>query len=292
MRLSISTSVLDKTVAPGEPLSAQTALSILKTAGFDFVDLSLWSYSRKGGPLDREDWEDWAFRCRESADQLGIRCLQTHGNTLSGMKWDDETYTDAKRVWENNYRCIKATSILGADWMVMHPYNLPHAPCYSIREARERNLRFFAPFIDYAKKLGIGIAIENMVDFIGNRRRYCGGDPEELLELVDTINDPAVGICVDTGHANISGIHVGDFIRMAGFRLKCTHVDDNNRDADSHFPPFFGTVDWADTLKVLRDIGYGNDFSFEIAGKALPLPTMQSWCRFLCDLGKNMMKET
>ena len=98
MRLSISTSVLDKTVAPGEAISAQTGLSILRTAGFDFVDMSLWSYSRKGGPLDREDWEDWAFHCRESINQLGIRCFQTHGNTLAGMQWDDESYPDAKQI--------------------------------------------------------------------------------------------------------------------------------------------------------------------------------------------------
>lgn len=290
MRLSVSTSILDKMIIPEKVVPTATALSLIKEAGFDFADMSLWSYSKKDGPLDRDDWKDWAYRCRETADKTGIRFCQTHGNSLSGMQWDDEKFTDAERILKNNYRCIEATKILGADWMVMHPKNLPHAPCYSPKQAKEENLRYLAPYIEYAKKCGIGIAIENMVDFIGNRRRYCGGDPEELLNLVDTIGDSSVGICIDTGHANISGISVGDFIRMAGNRLKCTHIDDNNRDNDSHRPPLFGTVDWADTVKALREIRYKNDFSFEISSIPMSQSIMASYVRFLYDLGSDILK--
>jgi sugar phosphate isomerase/epimerase len=129
-----------------------------------------------------------------------------------------------------------------------------------------------------------------MVDFGGRRRRFCGGDPEELIDLVDTINDPGVGMCIDIGHANNSGIYVPDFIRMAGSRLKCTHVNDNLADKDTHLPPFMGSVDWRGVMSALREIGYDGDFSYEINPQRFPAETVDVWLRFLHDLGQRLLQ--
>ncbi len=267
----------------------EECLSAFRKAGFEYADANLWDLSRRGRPISQDNWREWAENTRAYADSIGIGFRQTHGQTLSGNQWDDPSYPDAEFVWTMNYRCIEVTKILGADWMVMHPSNLPHDPLYSRKKAKEANLAYLAPFIEAAKKAGIGIAVENMVDFGSNRRRYCAGDPEELIDLVDTINDPSVGVCIDTGHAHYAGISAGDFIRMAGSRVKCLHIDDNNRDDDSHLPPYMGSIDWADVMRALGEIGYENDFSFEVGSFRIPDAMRGSWCRYMYDLGRSLI---
>jgi hypothetical protein len=129
----------------------------------------------------------------------------------------------------------------------------------------------------------------NMVDYGGRRRRYCGGDPDELVDLVDSFKDESLGMCIDTGHAHASGIYVPDFIRLAGKRLKCTHIDDNFADKDSHLPPFMGTVDWKGTMKALREIGYDGDFSFEIGPQRTPFACRDTWYRYIYSLGMDLL---
>lgn len=290
MTLSTSTALMSSIPGTRDFYTIEQCLTVLREAGFDYADASLWSLSGHGRPLARDDWREWTLRTREFADSIGIGFRQTHGQTLSGKQWDDPAYPDRDYVWSVNYRCIEATALLGADWMVMHPYNLPHDPLYSRQRAKDINLSYLAPYIEAAKKAGIGIAIENMVDFGNHRRRFCGGDPEELIDLVDTVNDPSVGICIDTGHAHVSGAHVGSYIRMAGKRVKCTHIDDNRCDTDSHLPPFMGTADWSDIMKAFRDIGYDGDFSFEIGSHRFPDSTRAAWCRFVHELGGSLLE--
>lgn len=282
--ISIATSFFKKT----DPLEA---LHIFHRAGYTRLSADFWQFSTPGQFLTQDNWKEYLAVYKETADRLGIVFPQTHGNTLSGKQWDDPDYTEqAARAWELNYRAIEASATLGAEWMVMHPTNFPHDPLYSRQKALDANLSYLAPFIEAAKKAGIGIAVENMVDFGGNRRRYCGGDPEELLELVDKINDPSVGICIDTGHAHLSGIDVGAFIRMTGDRLKCTHIDDNRRDCDTHMPPYFGTINWGDVLAALCEINYQGDFSFELSGQNFPAEALDTWCKFTYELGMNLLK--
>jgi len=283
-QLSIATSFF----RGNDPLSD---LETFRRAGYTRLSADFWLFSAPDQMLEKEDWQERIAIYKQKADELGIVFPQTHGNTLSGKRWGDPSYSkEEARVWELNHRALEASKYLGAEWVVMHPYNLPHDRLYNRQKALDTNLAYLAPFIEQAKKLGIGIALENMVDFGGNRRRYCGGDPDELLELVAVINDPSVGICIDTGHAHLSGIHVGDFIRMTGDLLKCTHIDDNRCDSDTHLPPYFGTIDWEDTLQAFADIGYKGDFSFELSGQHFPRETQDTWCRFTHDLAVDMLK--
>ncbi len=264
-------------------------LDPLKAAGFSYIDANLWMLSNEGGPITREDWRDWVCELREYADKIGVKFRQVHGATVNGKHWDDPDTTAVEHMNAMNFRCVEAAKLLGAEWMVMHPYNLPHDALYSREKAKAATLANVAPYVELAKKLGVGIALENMVDFGGRRRRYCGGAPEELIDLADSINDPAVGICIDTGHANNSGMHVGEFIRAVGSRLKCTHINDNLGDKDSHLPPYFGNVDWKDVMQALRDVQYDGDFSFELGPQNFPLAQRESWYRFVYNLGMELL---
>ena len=263
---------------------------LLKNAGYDRVDVSLWGVCHEGCWFDRDGWEDTCAEIGEMARAMGLPIYQTHGNTYSGKEWDDPDYPHHDFKRKSMRRTVSATAALGAKWVVIHPMNLPHDPIYSTQKAKEANLRYLAPLIEEAKKTGVGIAVENMVDFTGHRRRYCGGDLYELLDLVDTINDPSVGVCLDTGHAHLSGINVADAVREIGARLKCTHINDNHGGfGDEHLFPYFGTLDWKSTCRALNEIGYEGDFSYEIVPLRTEYEHIPAWLKYTVETGRHMM---
>ena len=289
MTLSASTWILDP-ITPKTPYDVKKGLDHYRAAGFEYVDFNLWNYTHKGMPLAKEDWREWVAEMREHCDKLGLTVRQVHGATVSGKDWDMPDGEAVAYMNAMNLRCVEAAKMLGAEWMVMHPFNLPHDPIYSREKAKNATVAYLAPYIELAKKNGVGIAVENMVDYGGRRRRYCGGDPEELIELVDFIGDPSVGMCIDIGHANNSGVYTPDFIRMAGARLKCTHVNDNLGDKDTHMPPFMGTVDWKGVMNALREIDYDGDFSFEIGPQRTPFSCRDTWYRYIYHLGMDLLR--
>lgn len=270
--------------------TTKESFDAVKAAGYDRVDVSLWDLCKPDCPLAGDDWQAAAEKLAAEKDAAGLPVYQTHGPVMGGSEWDDPAYPHA---WyrETVMRSIEASRQLGASWMVLHPYNISRIPLYDRAANREANLRFFAPFIEEAKKRGVGIAIENMVDFGRRHRRYCGGDVYELIELVDTINDPAVGICFDTGHGNISGMDVGAAIRAIGKRLVATHINDNHAGsaADEHLLPYFGTIDWADVMAALREIGYVGDFAYEIGSQHIPAEAREAWLAYTVAIGRKLL---
>ena len=189
------------------------------------------------------------------------------------------------------YRAIEAARILGVKRFVVHPANLTRLPLYNAKKNKDYNIEFLSPFAEAAKNAGLTLAIENMVDFRGNRRRYCGGEAEELMELVDSFNDEAVGICVDTGHANLAGLHAGELIRLFGKRVCALHINDNFGKEDLHLAPFEGTVDWTDVVNALRDIGYSDSFSFELSMSRKPKESFGIWLKHHRELASLMLGE-
>jgi len=81
-----------------------------------------------------------------------------------------------------------------------------------------------------------------------------------------------VGVCWDFGHANLNHPHQGDCIRALGSRIKAVHIHDNFGREDSHLPPFFGTVNWADCMQALARAGYAGVLDFEVKRIPLHLP--------------------
>ena len=276
----------------GKPKEAfDRNFSMLKDAGYDHVDICFWELSKKPEDWFATDaWEDGVAKIGELSKKYDLPIYQTHANTYSGKQWDDPDYPLHDHQTETTLRAIKATAMLGGKWVVIHPMNLPHDPLYNVNKAKEAAMRKLEPYINEAKKLGVGIAVENMVDFRGNRRRYCGGDIYELIDLVDTINDESVGICFDTGHANIDGVEPAAAIYEIGKRLKATHINDNHASlADEHLLPGFGIIDWQKTVKALKDVGYDGDFAYEVQPHNLPEAMYPEWLRYSARLGKFLL---
>ncbi len=128
---------------------------------------------------------------------------------------------------------------------------------------------------DYAQERGVKLALENCDRF------EAMANIEILSRLIREVDHPAVGLCLDSGHAHCCCNNLLEWIETLGDKLFTTHFHDNRgmrRDAlsdkkwispggiDEHLPPGFGTIPWIDVIQKLRETGYENTINFESGG--------------------------
>ena len=291
MKLSTSNWLHDRDPLTGRMYTPDESIGDLKAAGYDSVDINIWPMCHPGGPMTKDDWKKTIEAFALAAENHQLPVYQTHGNTMGGTDWDDPAYPHRELRHICTLRCVEAAKMLGADSMVLHPFNLAHSSIYSAKENKEACLAYLSPYLEAAKKAGLKIAVENMIDFGRRHRRYCGGDIYELIDLVETINDPDVGICVDTGHANISGMNAADAIRAAGKHLFALHINDNHSalGKDEHLLPYFGDIDWADVMRALSEVGYAGHLTYEINPQHVPHAARAAWLRYTVELGRHLI---
>src|SRR5260370_38256940 len=75
-----------------------------------------------------------------------------------------------------------------------------------------------------------------------------------------------IGVCFDCGHSHMmKGIPEGFAILKD--HICSTHVHDNNKDKDSHLCPGTGSIDWKQTMELLRTAPQKPPLLLEIDGE-------------------------
>lgn len=183
---------------------------------------------------------------------------------------------------------IDVTKMLGVDYTVVHPIAaVTPAAEYDEKAAYEQNKPYLSAVVDYANKVGVNVTIENMR--LGYRdgsvKRYCA-DLESLIRQADELG---IGICWDTGHGH-AACHIQSEALMAmGSRVKMLHINDNYGMGDYHLPPFYGNIDWADTIKGLSAIGFNGIFSYEVSSKYIPDEVCFAHGQYMVAAAKKLM---
>ena len=258
MRLSTSTNICNR-AGEGPSLPVEECLKRCMLAGFRVLDINFCDLTFPGQPLAKPDWESWVQKVKHLAQEGGLVFSQSHAPFYNVC---NTNLAHRDFLEEMVRRSIVASGELGVKWIAMHAGTVLEDG-YSARRSRDRNLSYFRPHIALAKECGCGIALENMADF-KERRRWYTASTEELIDLVDAFEDESVGICWDFGHANLTGADQAESLRQVGSWLKSTHVDDNHGKMDEHLAPFYGNIAWEPLMKILSEIGYLGDFTFEV----------------------------
>lgn len=245
-----------------EHISYTESMRRIRAAGFESVDLNLCQLCAFKTDLHRDDWEKYAQEMKRTADELGLRLPQCHLPFRSGkVKWKTPEEWDfyCKMV----YRAIDVAVYMGFPWAVLHAEPMREKDLTKQQKAAA-NHDLNDPFIEYALKKGLNIALENVRSTKkGPLVDYCS-EAEDLAELIDSYHDERVGACWDTGHANATYTDQWEPLHVIGKRLRCTHIDDNRGTDDLHLLPFDGTVKWDRVMGALRDIGYPGDLILEV----------------------------
>ena len=100
----------------------------------------------------------------------------------------------------------------------------------------------------FARQRGLEILLENIPNQLSGAERLA-----YLLESTHLDLD----LCFDVGHAHLmEGVETAFSIMQ--YRIRSTHVHDNDGQADTHLFPLLapgGTVDWTRTMSLLRSRG-------------------------------------
>jgi sugar phosphate isomerase/epimerase len=137
------------------------------------------------------------------------------------------------------------------------------SPADNARDAARRSVEAIAA---YASPLGVRVALEVIPNALSTA--------DALAALVEDLDLPNVGICLDFGHAHMMG-DVVDAIETLSGMLVATHVHDNHGTRDEHLPPFEGTIAWPGALMALQKVGYDGPMMLELASADTPAPVLE-----------------
>ena len=254
----------------GDALGHRDAIRLIAKAGFDGIDCSFFDMKQDDSVWNRDGWKDYALEIRAVADDCGIPFRQAHApfHTTIG----EEPYDTEMR--QKILRAMEAAALLGVENIVVHAIRHLNYHIH-LEQLFLMNLDFFRSLIPYCEEFGIRVCTENVYRTDRNRWVLTDGvccRPEEFAALLDEIDSPWIGGCLDIGHAALVSQDPADMIRRMGSRIKCLHVHDVDYIHDSHTMPFTQKLDWASITEALGQIGYRGDFTFETGNTLAKLP--------------------
>lgn len=172
---------------------------------------------------------------------------------------------------ETQLRDLRRLAAAGGRTAVYHTCWLRDVPPEQLTEAiqsvgwqsfRQRYARSVTELAAAADGYGITVVLENIW-------HTCYADSAgPIVEILERVDAPNVGMCLDSGHAHLAGKNVAQEVRTAGAWLRDTHFHDNfgrigDEYADLHIPPGLGTIDWRDVCRALDDVRFGGPVVFE-----------------------------
>ena len=283
MELSMSLNYLQKTRRADETRALESAAEMCRNAGFRYVDYT--------PEFMAEDWETQAYRAREILDRAGIAVEQTHVPINRYGAYDPEAFPVYYR------RVFEASKIVGAKYVVVHADEYRTTDRYDVDEIMDFTYDYLSPYVDFAAKNDMVVAVENVFEDnirscpqIGGKSRFTSRI-DELKGIIERFNTKSVKCCWDFGHAKCAfgNDDMLDAFKEVGQYLCCTHVHDNYYGKDLHLMPFLGEIDWESHLAYMREIGYGGKLSFEFVYGRFPEKLLPVWLNSVYAVGEYMI---
>lgn len=107
----------------------------------------------------------------------------------------------------------------------------------------------------FARPLGVRILLENIPNELAT--------PDKLVDFIHATHFDDVGVCFDVGHAHLMGDMTQAFEILKDY-IRSTHVHDNAKDRDSHLWPGKGSINWQETVRLLRSAPHTPPLLLEI----------------------------
>lgn len=86
----------------------------------------------------------------------------------------------------------------------------------------------------------------------------------DALRMIKEIQSERLGICLDTGHANVNGEDLAQTVLLLKDVPSHIHIDDNKGESDAHMVPGEGDIDYAPFVRALKEIDYQGFVSAEL----------------------------
>lgn len=244
--MSLSLSTWNYLQAYGSATDLRSALRTIRAGGFG---VELWlNWSADPWLFKRPQWPQIRELC------AGLPALSAHSALTQRFSL------------ETLYEEMDLCAYLGADPLVCHPRTLGlDVGTLAARwdmQLNEEDIARIADILEQAAARSLRLSLEN-------------GPPDLLTHVLEQMADhPAhdyLGICIDTGHANMhSRLYESpapQLIRRFRSRLIHLHLHDNHGERDEHLVPGQGTIGWPSVFEELIQSGYTGQMVFELADK-------------------------
>ncbi len=264
----------------------EMALEKISKAGYDGVDFSYDVSVDFEGTGD--NYKEYAYKAKDLLDKYGLECVQAHAPY--DMK-ENNIFDESDPLFLRVVRSIESASILGAKNIVVHSIDVSPS-----NDVNELNYRYYKALQPYAEKFDMVIGVENLCSWLPKYRMHLGrhSRPSEMNAFVRSLNSPHFAVCVDVGHAAITGIEPEDYIaNIDADLLKILHIHDNDHIFDSHVLPYMGVLDFEKIACALKSKGYDGDFSYEVGHfiSKLPDALVDKALSFSVDVGRYLISK-
>ncbi len=258
----------------------ETTLKQIRAAGFDAVDPGLFTPGILR-IIESQDAAGYAAELGKMVEDAGLFIGQCHTALCPSFDRWESTILQTEKT-------LAFAARMGARYPVVHPICPLNVSDPVFKESPEqifeRNLKMFERLVPAAADHGMTILIENLfADGPDMEAVPCWSTyAEELNQLMDAFRE--LYICLDSGHAVITGQEPADMVYQLGSRIKALHLHGNDRVHDLHLTPF-ETVDmsWEPFCKALRDIGYQGTINMEVLScvRNTPVPVRPAMYAYL-----------
>ena len=237
----------------------EKAIELMAKAGFDAWDFSMFEMCRydwanrcvakNDHPLAGNNYLAFARKLKQVGLDNGIVCNQSHAPFPVSVQ----------PIRDHLKRALECTAEAGGKICVIHPNN---------DKSPEENAEMYFELLPFAKEMGVKIATENMWNWNGETDEAAPAACSDHISFpahLAAVNDDAFVACLDIGHAEMKGLGT-DQVRLShalGNKLQALHLHDNDRWHDNHQIPFSMNINFNDTVKALKEIGYQGYFTLE-----------------------------
>ena len=209
------------------------------------------------GPAFVTEWDDQAVSASAKVSRrAGIEIYTCHGPFGEEFNLSDSDDDRRREVVETHIAAMRRTALAGIKCMVIHP-SVALADPAEAPQRREKLHASLESLLPAAERHGVTLALENMPP------KYLCDSSEKILAVLNEFDSPALGVCLDTGHAHITEEGAAPTLEALSERIVTFHLHDNNGSWDQHLQPPYGTIDWKPIVKAIDRMNFDHPITVE-----------------------------
>ena len=247
-------------------ISAYDSACLMKLAGFDGVDLSMDAHSTEPELIAQSAWREKIVAQASDLKRAGLELAQCHLPYYPGhiaLPGDGTWQAFEDFMLPSYIRALDVCGEIGCPVAVLHPFFDEKSATITL----EGNLRMTEKMLPLLEKHHVKLALENVYGL--NYADSHVARAEDIMPIIEKIDHPLVGACIDTGHANIFRLDISEMARIYGKKLFALHVN-GNAGKDEHIIPYTSSgwcekMDYHAFTRTLCEIGYDGYYNLEIA---------------------------
>jgi sugar phosphate isomerase/epimerase len=255
-------------------------LDLISRGGFNLIEVC--SFPAHLNYHDR----DTVVRAARRVEELGIETYSFHAPFADSIDISSKDSDLRNAALKEIFQAAEAAAAFRVRYFVIHP----GPESWDLKEESERfeRLKWAAEtlnqVVERCSELEIGCVFENKLPHLLFART------SDLLWILASMASVEVGVCLDTGHANLTG-DMHTVIQKLSGHLRMVHAHDNHGGSDEHLAPGTGFIDWNQVLMELDQTGFHGGIILELShmnDMQRLLPEARKAKRFLREIDRHL----